>query len=60
MAQRIVLILLDELRIRIQKRRVKMNGLKLQCECLISLGNLGLEYDILKQIDVNPLIINGS
>lgn len=30
------------------------------CQALISIGRIGLEFDQIKEIDINPLIINGG
>ncbi|MEW6614343.1 MAG: acetate--CoA ligase family protein, partial [Thermodesulfobacteriota bacterium] len=30
------------------------------CDALISIGNIGLEFGQIKEIDINPLIINGD
>ncbi|MFH1624410.1 MAG: acetate--CoA ligase family protein [Pseudomonadota bacterium] len=34
--------------------------LDILCDTLISLGNIGLEFDQIKEIDINPLIIDGD
>jgi len=33
---------------------------KLLAKCLIEVGNIGLEHDAVKEIDINPLIISGE
>ncbi|KAF0122934.1 MAG: ATP-grasp domain-containing protein [bacterium] len=30
------------------------------CQALISIGNIGVEFEQIKEIDINPLIINGD
>jgi hypothetical protein len=32
----------------------------LLAEVLIAIGNIGMEYDVVKEIDMNPVIIQGS
>jgi len=35
-------------------------NLDILCQALISIGNIGLEFEQIKEIDINPLIINGD
>ncbi len=41
-------------------RGMEAVDLKILSQCLISLGNIGMEHEAIQQIDVNPLIIRGN